>query len=244
LSNIIFVKFKKTLKIVAGVVVFLTLPTLLFCGFLYFRYHEALPIGSNPEQADILANKMLEALDHEAYQNTNYIEWMFKNRRFYKWKKSKQTCMVYWKDYKVDINLKDYALSKAYVHNFNVEGDMGRDLISKAVNYFNNDSFWLVAPYKIFDKGTKRGIVTLEDGAQGLLVTYTSGGTTPGDSYLWHLDDNGKPSSFQIWASSLPIDGLEASWTDWVTTESGAQLPTYHNILFFGITLSDIKTSF
>ncbi len=234
-------KLKKPVKITAGILVFLTLPSLLFIGFLYLRYNEDLPIGSNPEQADVLAHNMLQALDYEAYKNTNYIEWQFKKKRFYKWKKSKQTCMVHWKDYKVDLNLKNHALSKAYIHSFSVEGEIGKDLINKAVNYFNNDSFWLVAPYKIFDEGTKRGVVTLDDGHQGLLVTYTSGGTTPGDSYLWHLDSTGKPISFQLWVSSLPIDGLEASWTDWVTTESGAQLPTFHKLLFFGIELVDVK---
>jgi hypothetical protein len=88
-------KVKRLVKIGIGVVVFLTLPSLLFFWFLYFRYHEDLPIGYNPEQADVLANKMLNALDYEAYKNTNYIEWMFKKRRFYKWKKNKQTCLVY-----------------------------------------------------------------------------------------------------------------------------------------------------
>lgn len=234
-------KFKKTIKIIAGVLIFLTLPSLLFFGYLYFRYHEDLPLGTDPEQADVLANKMLNALDYEAFQNTNYIEWMFKKRRFYKWKKDRQTCMVYWKDYKVDLNLNNHDLSIAYIHNFNVEGEIGKDLIAKAVKYFNNDSFWLVAPYKIFDEGTKRGVVTLDDGNQGLLVTYATGGTTPGDSYLWHFDSTGKPKSFQMWVSILPINGLEASWTDWTTTESGAQLPTFHKLLFFGIELTDIK---
>ena len=237
-------KLKKTVKIALGIVVFLTLPTLLFFSYLYFRYHEDLPVGSNSEQADMIANKMLNALDYDAYKNTNYIEWMFKSRRFYKWKKSKQTCLVYWKDYKVDLNLKDYMLSKAYIHGFAVEGEIGNDLIDKAIKYFNNDSFWLVAPYKVFDEGTKRSVVTLDDGSQGLLVTYTTGGSTPGDSYLWHLDHTGKPTHFQIWASTLPIDGLEATWTDWVTTETGALLPSLHKILFLGIENQDIKTSF
>lgn len=234
-------KIKRIVKISAGIVIFLTLPSLLFFGFLYYRYDEDLPIGSNPEQADILAHKMLDALNYEAFENTNYIEWMFKKRRFYKWKKDKQICSVYWKDYKVDLNLNHPDLHKASVHSFNVEGEIGRDLIEKAVKYFNNDSFWLLAPYKIFDKGTKRSLVSLDDGHEGLLVTYTTGGTTPGDSYLWHLDSTGKPVSFQMWVSSLPIGGLEASWTDWTTTESGANLPTLHKLLFIGIELGDIK---
>ena len=111
----------------------------------------------------------------------------------------------------------------------------------KIISYFNNDSFWLVAPYKVFDKGTQRRLVTLENNKKALLVTYTSGGSTPGDSYLWLLNDSGKPKSFKIWTSILPIDGLEATWTDWTTTESGAQLPSFHKLLIIGLEITDIK---
>jgi len=224
-----------------GIVIFLTLPSLLFFGFVYLRYHENLPTGSNPEQADVLAHKMLDALNYEAYQNTNYIEWLYKKRRYYRWRKNEQTCVVYWEDYKVELDLANNALSTAYIHNFAVEGDIGKKLIDKALGYFNNDSFWLVAPYKVFDEGTERRIVTLDNGSQGLLVTYNTDDSPHGKSYLWHLDEDGKPISFQMWGSGLPIDGLKASWTDWVTTESGAQLPTLHKVLIFGIELRNVE---
>jgi hypothetical protein len=55
------------------------------------------------------------------------------------------------------------------------------------------------------------------------------------------LDESGKPLSFRMWTSITPIQGLEASWEHWTTTESGAQLPTLHKILFLGIELRDIK---
>jgi hypothetical protein len=232
---------KKILKIVGGIIVFLTLPTLLLFGFLYFKYNEDLPEGEKGEPAEQLANKMLDALDYEAYKTTDYIEWTFKSRHHYKWKKNKETCMVHWEDFKVDLDFNDAKKSKAYVHNFEVGGDQAEELIEKATKYFNNDSFWLVAPYKVFDKGTERSIVTLHNGKKGLLVTYTSGGSTPGDSYLWHLNDSGKPSSFQMWVDILPIDGLEATWNDWTTTESGAQLPTFHKMLVLGLEITDIK---
>ena len=105
----------------------------------------------------------------------------------------------------------------------------------------NNDSFCLVAPYKVFDKGTERRLVKSKNNKEALLVTYTSGGSTPGDSYLWHLDDNGKPASFQMWVDILPIDGLEATWTDWTKTKSGAQLPTFHKLMVLGLELNHIK---
>ncbi|WP_250432568.1 hypothetical protein [Hanstruepera flava] len=234
-------KLKKILKVTAGLVIFFTLPSLLFFGFVYFKYNEDLPIGESNQKAELLANNMLEALNYEAYKNTNYIEWTFKNRHHFKWQKDKNTCVVYWKEYKVDLNLNNPSKSKAYVHNFKVEGEQAEELIDEATNYFNNDSFWLVAPYKVFDPGTQRSLVKTETGEDALLVTYTSGGTTPGDSYLWFLDKDNKPTKFKMWVDILPIGGLEASWNDWTTTESGAQLPTFHEMLFLDIKLNDIQ---
>lgn len=232
---------KKTLKIIAGVVIFFTLPSLLFFGFVYFRYNEDLPLGIEGPQAEALAQSMLESLDYEAYKNTNYLEWTFKNRHHYKWQKNEGKCVVQWKDYKVDLDLNKPFDSKAYIHNFKVDGEQAQELIEDATTFFNNDSFWLVAPYKVFDTGSQRSIVETETGDDALLITYTSGGSTPGDSYLWYLDKTNKPTKFRMWVDILPIGGLEASWTDWTTTESGAQLPTFHELLFLGIQLEDIK---
>ncbi len=235
------VKPKKVLKIIAGVIIFLTLPTLLLFGFIYLKYDENLPTGIQGQKAETMASKMLDALDYEAYKNTNYIEWTFKKRHHYKWKKKEQICTVYWEDFKVKLNFKKIEESQAYIHNFEVNGEKAEDLIEKAMDYFNNDSFWLVAPYKVFDKGTERSLVTLDNGTEALLVTYNSGGSTPGDSYLWHMDANGKPKSFQMWVDILPIGGLEATWKHWTTTESGAQLPTFHKLLILGIEIEGIK---
>lgn len=47
-----------------------------------------------------------------------------------------------------------------------------------------------------------------------------------------------------MWTSILPIDGLEASWSDWIITESGAQLPKSHKLLFFTIDMGEVKGSF
>ncbi|WP_253256133.1 hypothetical protein [Formosa algae] len=59
---------KKILKICGGIIVFLTLPTLLFFGYLYFKYDEDLPQGTPSKAADVVAQNMLDALDYEAYK--------------------------------------------------------------------------------------------------------------------------------------------------------------------------------
>ena len=133
--------------------------------------------------------------------------------------------------------------SKVFAGKQEYNGSEKQAYIQKAQDYFNNDSFWLVAPYKVFDKGTERRLVTTKEGEKALLVTYTKGGTTPGDSYLWHLDETGKPKSFQMWVNILPIDGLEASWNQWTTTESGALLPTTHKFFVLNLDMGKVKGS-
>ncbi len=236
-------KINKILKIFFGVVIFFTLPSLLLYGYVYFKYNEELPTGIQGEQADTLAHDMLKALDYDSFKTTNYIEWSFEKRHHYKWKKAENTCEVYWKDYKVNLDLQEYSKSNVYVHGFKMEGEIAQEILDKAIKYFNNDSFWLVAPYKVFDESVERRIVTLSNNNKGLLVTYKSGGSTPGDSYLWLLDNTGKPKAFKMWVSILPIKGLEASWSDWTTTETGAQLPTFHKFLVLGLELDNIKVT-
>lgn len=233
---------KRILKIIGGLIVFFTLPTLLFFGFMYLKYNEDLPTGTQGKSADILATRMLNALNHDAYKATDYIEFTFKKRHHFKWHKTENTCEVYWKNIKVNLDLVNPNASKVFINEEAYHQEDAHEYIHKAEEYFNNDTFWLVAPYKVFDNGVERRLVKTKDHKDALLVTYTSGGSTPGDSYLWHFDDSGKPKSFQMWVDILPIDGLEATWTDWTTTETKAQLPTFHKFLFLGLEIEDIKS--
>ncbi|MEM6516695.1 MAG: hypothetical protein AAF688_10975 [Bacteroidota bacterium] len=233
---------KKTLKIIGGIIVFFTLPSLLLFLFLYLKYDEPLPKGIQGKEADALAEKMLDALNHEAFNATDYIEFTFKNMHRYKWNKAENTCEVLWKSFRVNLDLQNTKNSKVFVADQAYKGVEKQGYINKAENYFNNDTFWVVAPYKVFDEGTERRLVKTENGDEALLVTYTSGGSTPGDSYLWHLDENGMPESFQMWVDILPINGLEASWSDWTTTDTGVKLPKFHKLLILGIELTDIRT--
>jgi hypothetical protein len=215
------------LKISIGLIVFL----LTSFAIVYLVYNEPLPKSSNPERADVLAQKMLSAINNETYVKTRNIEWTFAGGAHeYKWDKEMGKVAVKWNDYLVNLNLANPNASKVYKNSKEVLDDNKSEIIQKAMDNFNNDSFWLVAPFKLFDKGTKRYLVTLEDGSDGLLVTYSSGGSTPGDSYLWKLQTNGFPISFKMWVKIIPIGGLEASWDDWKVMENGAYFPSSHKL--------------
>ena len=208
---------------------------LILAGGIFFAIkNEALPIGEQGIEADALATKMLKAMDVEAFKSTEILEWNFRNKHHYKWFKNNDSVLVSWGENKVLLNLKNPHKSSVSV---NTKKETDSELIETATAYFNNDSFWLVAPYKVFDQGTERRIVK-QEGKASLLVTYTSGGTTPGDSYLWKLDENGMPISFKMWVDIIPVGGIEASWDQLKMTQSGIQLPTSHTLSLFGMQLA------
>ena len=213
----------------------------LFCGILYFTYSEALPAGKQGEAADRLAQKMLDALAYEAYEETQFLAWSFRGKHHYQWYKNRGLCAVQWDDVVVQLDLKNQGNSTVSVQGQPYLGADKELLINKALAYFNNDSFWLVAHYKVFDAGVERRLVSQENDSDALLVSYTSGGTTPGDSYLWHLNEQGIPTSYQMWVQIIPVPGISASWEDWITTESGAQLPRFHKLLFLDIILDSVR---
>jgi hypothetical protein len=121
-----------------------------------------------------------------------------------------------------------------------VTGATKEEAIAYALENFNNDSFWMVAPHKIMDPGTEREIIK-EDAQEKLLVRYTSGGSTPGDVYVWKLDNNYRLQNFQMWVSLIPFDGIEAKWEDWEMTDAGFPISKRKTIFGVEIPISNIK---
>jgi len=217
---------KKFIKILLVLLIFIVFAVI----GIYSIYNEPLPTGKSGPQADALAQKMLKSINAEAFKNTRYLDWTFRNgKHTYKWDKKLGKVKVSWDD--ITVNLMINHPKKSYVFKKKIivkDIKQCEKAIEKAIKLFNNDSFWLVAPFKVFDEGVKRSLVKLDDGTNGLLVTYTSGGSTPGDSYLWKLQPSGFPESFKMWVQIIPIGGLEATWDDWQLVNSGAFLPKTH----------------
>ncbi|CAL2103151.1 conserved protein of unknown function [Tenacibaculum sp. 190130A14a] len=220
----------------------LLLLIIIVIGAVYFINNEKLPEGKQGAEADALATKMLTALNFENYKNTEVLEWSFRGAHHYKWVKSENMVIVKWDDKEVHLFLNQPDNNKLYTTDKQLVKNPDANVFKKAQDFFNNDSFWLVAPFKVFDPGTERRIVQ-HNGKDALLITYTSGGTTPGDSYLWILDDNFKPVSYKMWTQIIPIGGIEATWDQWTKTEAGIELPTQHTLSLFGLSIDmgDVK---
>ena len=211
---------KKILKIIGVLIAIIIVAT----GIYYIANTEALPKGVQGKEAEELAKKMMLAINKRAFDATEILEWSFRGRHHYVWRKKEGLVDVSWDSTLVTVNLTDYSKSIG----------TSSELIETAINFFNNDSFWLVAPFKVFNDGVERSIVKV-DGKDALLIKYTSGGTTPGDSYLWILDENYVPVSFKMWTQIIPIGGVSATWNDLITTDSGIKLPSSHTLSLFGL---------
>lgn len=227
-------KIYKILLIVLGLII-------VVLGGLYLAFNEKKPTGIVSKDADVLALKMTTALGKSVWDSTNVVKWTFKGVHTYVWNKKDEQVLVKWDEYEVYLNLKDWQKGKAFENGVAVT-DKKMDIFrGRAYEFFCNDSFWLMAPFKVFDEGVSRQIVDTPEG-QNLLVSYTSGGVTPGDSYLWQIGEDGKPVSYKMWVKIIPIGGVKATWESWIETQKGLFLAQNHKLGSLSLEMENIKT--
>ncbi len=189
---------------------------------------------------DQLTLQMLNTLGIKAWDSLQYLKWTFRGQHHYVWDKVNNQAEIKWEDVRVvlDLNTLD---AKAWRNDVPVSDEERSKLKDTAWGYWCNDSFWMFAPFKAFDPGTTRSIVEdVEYGKYGLLVSYESGGVTPGDAYLWHLDENYRPVGYKMWVKIIPVGGLYFSWEDWKTVAGGIQLATLHKSSMLSLEMENV----
>ena len=208
----------------------------------YFYTNEDRPKGVEGPQAEALAQKMLKAINDEAWQQTGAAGWTFAGKRSLVWDRARQYAKVNWdaNEAYVKINSKEGVVFK---NGQKVNGEAADELIEEAWKIWVNDAFWLNPVSKAYDPGTSRSLVETEDGRQGLMVEYSSGGDTPGDAYLWFLNEDGLPESWKMWVSIIPVGGMEVSWEDWIVTETGVKIATTHHFAGSDLKITNVKTA-
>ncbi len=200
---------------------------------------ETKPTGMPGPEADALARKMVEWTNPDGWAETGAVRWNFADRQQHLWDRRRGYSEVRWGGHVVQVRLSDRA-GVAMSDGQPVEGDEGQRLIERAYGHWINDSFWLHPFDGLFDSGVERAIVERPDGPPALLVTYTSGGLTPSDSYLWLVGDDGQPTAWKMWVSIIPVGGLEASWEDWQPLSTGAKVSTLHRSII-DLQLKDVE---
>lgn len=190
--------------------------------------HEDPPKGESGPFATLLAKRMLNTVQPEKWARTGAVKWNFANRRQHVWDRNRKLSRVIWDEHEV---LLDLTTKKgiARTNGSEVKGAQAEKLFAKAYEIFINDSFWLNPFPKFLDEGVKLERVELDGGWEALLVTFPSGGVTPGDKYLWFHDGRYRPSRVKMWVSLLPIGGVEVTWERYQTLQTGAEVATKHD---------------
>lgn len=197
----------------------------------------SIPNARPGKEAEKLANRMFEAVNLQAWnKNTASVSWVFMEKHSFFWDKNRGYVQVAWDDYKVQYNKKNFrgiAFEKDVLIN---DPQKNKELIRQANEYFVNDAFWLNPLFHIQSPGTE--LKWVQEGQ--LLVHFTSGGVTPGDTYLFFIDNNGLVKKMQMWVSAIPIKGVSAEFSNYITTATGVRCATNYEFLI-DIQISNIR---
>jgi hypothetical protein len=201
---------------------------------------DPLPRSTPSADADTLARDMERAVRIDAWERTGAVRFTFMGQRSYLWDRTRSLVRV--RSGEEEVLLRG-SWGRVWEGGREVRGPAARSRTESAYRMFLNDSFWLNPLAKLFDAGTSRALVPLPNGGRGLLVSYASGGVTPGDSYLWELPPGGRgdtPRAWRMWVSVLPIKGLRATWEGFVPLSTGARVATRHHIGPAPVTIDDL----
>lgn len=214
---------------------------ILVLGIAFMIYNEPLPKGEDGPKAALLRSRMANAINFDAWKNSDFVHWKFEDAHEYWWDRRTEIVKVNWANIEVYFHTPSQE-GVALVDGERVDEKRNTKLISKAVGFFNNDSFWLNGPAKCLEAGSSFAAVE-QDGETGLLITFEEGGSTPGDSFMWILDDSGLPKACKMWVSVSPLGGMRTTIAKWEQLETGAMIPTRHTIGPMTISINDLSSA-
>ncbi|HCH63411.1 MAG: hypothetical protein CL927_11325 [Deltaproteobacteria bacterium] len=201
-----------------------------------------MPEATPGTEALARAARIEAAVGIEAWDALGAVAFTFAGRNVHLWDrqrglhrvKSGRNTVIY------DLNTRQ---GRAWRGSVELDGPALDAALERAWSTWCNDTFWLNPLAKLRDPGVSLGAVDLEGGAEGLLVQYAQGGVSPGDSYLWILDETGLPVAWRLWVSVIPIPGFEMSWEDWTVLPGGARVATRHSVGPFPLRITHLRAA-
>ena len=212
--------------------------TTLFCLAGLLVDCQSIPEGKTGAPAEALAQKMLSAANLDTWnEEVRAVEFRFRESNSYFWDKQRGLVEFRSDDLRVLFS-KNTFQGIAFEDGERLQGDELKEAILKANSNFVNDAFWLQPAFHIRSPGTK--LYAVNDST--LRVTFSSGGVTPGDTYVFHLDENGKIQLMEMWVSIIPIEGADASFHDYSVHEPGVAVARSREVLgFLTIVIDQVK---
>ncbi|MEM9293260.1 MAG: hypothetical protein AAGD01_16375 [Acidobacteriota bacterium] len=183
--------------------------------------------GSSEPEAVALAQRTVDAMGGTAgWDEVRHVHFNFANFRSHTWDKATG-------DHRIEGRTRD-GNTYVVLHNLNsregrawkngeeTTGEEQDALLQSAYGAWINDTYWLLAPYKLLDPGVTlsyEGKEELDDTVyETVKLTFDSVGLTPGDTYWVYIDH--ETGLVGRWAYVLESaeEGAEATawrWTDW-----------------------------
>lgn len=109
----------------------------------------------------------------------------------------------------------------ALVNGRPVEGEEKKKLLETAYGRFINDTYWLLAPWKVFDPGVVREYAGEKTGPEGVLcdvirLSFEGVGLTPKDVYwLWVTREGRRMVQWEYVLGGAQEEPTVALWKDW-----------------------------
>ncbi len=197
------------------------------------------PAGATGELAEKLTLRLYKSTNIESWRETAAISfsWIGTGERHYLWDKSRKLVEVRWDDLVVQYAQRQPYQGIVFVKKKQVkELKKVKEYINKALKYFVNDAFWLNPVFHIDSPGAQKYSVSHNE----LLIHFSRGGVTPGDSYLFKLSKNGLVKEMKMWVSILPIKGMSVQFLNYITSKTGVTLALDHKLLFFNIKIKNM----
>ncbi|TBN16798.1 hypothetical protein EYD46_07215 [Hyunsoonleella pacifica] len=219
---------------------------ILFLNFSIF----SLIAQTTDNKAITIANKIIDAMGgQDNYNNTKFIQWDFAKRKLYwnKWtgdvriESPKDSLIIL-----VNINTlkgKAYKKGKAVTDDKNL-----KQLLNKGKNWWINDSYWLVMPWKLQDPGVALKFLktnTLENGnvADVLQLTFNAVGVTPENKYYVYVDQT--DNLIKQWAFFTKFNDKEPRFTmPWDNYQKAGDILLSFNRSKFGPKNVKVKQEF
>lgn len=173
-------------------------------------------------QVQPLADRVMAALGgQEAWDATRYLVFDFAGRRTHWWDRytGRHRLEGTTRDGESYLVLEDVddqgEAGRAWFQGKPAEGEKAAELLKNAYAAWINDTYWLLAPYKLRDPGVNLSYAGREsvDGVNydKLQLTFESVGLTPGDTYWMYLH----PETGRVDRWAYVLEGQEPPPTVW-----------------------------